>query len=403
MSAAVQKSAKNADATIYACFAGYIVQAIVNNFAPLLFLTFQSSFGVSLEKIALLTTINFGIQLLVDAASAGFVDRIGYRASAVVAHALAAAGIILMAVLPSVMPPFAGLLTASAVYAVGGGLIEVIISPIVESCPTDPKKKAGIMSLLHSFYCWGHLGVVLISTLFFALAGIENWRILAVCWAVLPLVNMVVFLKVPMYSPTDSETATMKMGELFKTKIFWVLMLMMVCSGASEQAMSQWASAFAESALHLSKTMGDLVGPCTFALFMGLARLFYAKKEHSLPLVGYMAFCCGLCVISYLFAASGNAALGMIGCGLCGFSVGVLWPGSFSTAARAIPAGGTVMYAMLALSGDVGCSLGPTFVGTLAGVFGENLRPALLCAVIFPVLMIAALMIYRMTGKAKTK
>lgn len=381
--------------TIIACFMGYIVQAIVNNFAPLLFLTFQSNYGVSLEKIALLTTVNFSVQLITDAASAKFVDRIGYRASAVVAHALAAVGLILMAVLPDILPPFAGLLLASAVYAVGGGLLEVIISPIVESCPSERKEAA--MSLLHSFYCWGHLAVVLLSTLFFALFGIANWKILAFCWTAVPVCNLFLFLRVPMYSPADAETPTMKLGELFRLKIFWVLLLLMVCAGASEQAMSQWASAFAESALHVSKTVGDLVGPCTFAVCMGAARVLYAKLSDRIALTRYMTFCGILCIASYLIAATGQPVFGMIGCGLCGFSVGVLWPGTFSTAAKALSSGGTAMYAMMALAGDVGCSAGPTFVGALAGLFQENLRPALVCAILFPILLLFGLMLYKHT------
>lgn len=385
--------------TIIACFIGYIIQAIVNNFAPLLFLTFQSDYGISLEKIALLTTVNFTVQLITDAASAKFVDKIGYRASAVTAHALAAVGIVLMAILPDILPPFAGLLLASAVYAVGGGLLEVIISPIVESCPSEKKESA--MSLLHSFYCWGHLGVVLLSTLFFAVFGIENWKISAFCWAVLPVCNLIFFLRVPMYSPTDAETPTMKLSELFRIKIFWVLLLLMVCAGSSEQAMSQWASAFAESALHVSKTVGDLVGPCTFALCMGIARVVYAKLSDKIALTRYMALCGILCIASYLIAATGQPALGMIGCGLCGFSVGVLWPGTFSTAAKALSSGGTAMYAMMALAGDIGCSAGPTFVGALAGIFGEDLRPALVCAIVFPILLLIGLWLYKRTVKAK--
>lgn len=385
----------NYNHTVYACFAGYIVQAIVNNFAPLLFLTFQSDYGVSLEKIALLTTVNFSVQLITDAASARFVDRIGYRAAAVLAHGLAAAGLVLMAVLPGILPPFVGLLLASAVYAVGGGLLEVIISPIVESCPSTRKEAA--MSLLHSFYCWGHLAVVLLSTLFFAVFGVRSWKVLAFCWAAVPVLNLLFFLRVPMYAPTDAETPTMKLGELFKLKIFWVLMLLMVCAGASEQALSQWASAFAESALHVSKTVGDLVGPCTFALCMGAARALYAKISDRIDLTRYMILCGVLCIASYLIAATGQPVLGMIGCGLCGFSVGVLWPGTFSTAAKALSTGGTAMYAMLALAGDVGCSAGPTFVGTLAGIFAEDLRPALVCAVVFPLLLIIGLRLYKRT------
>ena len=386
-----------ANHTIAACFIGYVVQAIVNNFAPLLFLTFQSEYGVPLGQIAMLTAINFTVQLATDAASPALVRKIGYRSAAVAAHFLAAAGILLMAFLPGVMPPFAGLLLASCVYAVGGGLIEVIISPIVQSCPGDKKEAA--MSLLHSFYCWGHLGVVLISSGFFALFGTGRWQLLAVAWAAVPVFNLIFFLRVPMYSPEEDGETGMGFRGLFKQKVFWVLLLLMFCAGSSEQAMSQWASAFAESALGLTKAMGDLAGPCTFALCMGLARAFYAKKAGQLKLSRYMAFCGVLCIGGYILAALGVPLLGMVGCGVCGFAVGVLWPGTFSAAAAAMPAGGTAMYALLALAGDLGCASGPAAAGAAADAFGGNLQPAMAFSVVFPVMLLIGIWLYRRTAE----
>lgn len=386
-----------ANHTIAACFIGYVVQAIVNNFAPLLFLTFQSEYGVPLGQIAMLTAINFTVQLATDAASPALIRKIGYRSAAVAAHFLAAAGILLMAFLPGVMPPFAGLLLASCVYAVGGGLIEVIISPIVQSCPGDKKEAA--MSLLHSFYCWGHLGVVLISSGFFALFGTGRWQLLAVAWAAVPVFNLLFFLRVPMYSPEEDGETGMGFRGLFKQKVFWVLLLLMFCAGSSEQAMSQWASAFAESALGLTKAMGDLAGPCTFALCMGLARAFYAKKAGQLKLSRYMAFCGVLCIGGYILAALGVPLLGMVGCGVCGFAVGVLWPGTFSAAAAAMPAGGTAMYALLALAGDLGCASGPAAAGAAADAFGGNLQPAMAFSVVFPVMLLIGIWLYRRTAE----
>ena len=386
-----------ANHTIIACFIGYIVQAVVNNFAPLLFLTFQSDYGVPLGQIAMLTAINFTVQLVTDAVSPAVIKRVGYRAAAVTAHFLAAAGILLMAFLPEVLPPFAGLLLASCIYAVGGGLIEVIISPIVQSCPGDKKEAA--MSLLHSFYCWGHLGVVLISSGFFALFGTGHWQVLAVIWAALPVFNLFFFLRVPMYSPEEDGEGGMGLRGLFGQKIFWVLLLLMFCAGSSEQAMSQWASAFAESALGLSKAMGDLAGPCTFALCMGLARAFYAKKAGRLKLSRYMVFCGVLSIGGYVLASLGPPLRGMLGCGVCGFAVGVLWPGTFSAAAAALPAGGTAMYAFLALAGDLGCASGPAAAGAVADASGGNLQPAMAFSVVFPVMLLVGIWLYRRTAE----
>lgn len=374
--------------TMYACFIGYIVQAIVNNFLPLLFVTFQKTYSIPLTQITLLITLNFGIQLVIDMLSAGFVDKIGYRASAIIAHVCSAAGLVLLTVLPEAFPdPFAGILIAVFIYAIGGGLIEVLISPILEACPTDNKEKA--MSLLHSFYCWGHVGVVLISTLFFTLFGIENWKILAVCWAVVPAVNIILFAKAPIYSLHEEGDTGLTLKQLFTRKIFWVMMLMMLCAGASEQAVSQWASTFAEQGLGVSKTIGDLAGPMSFAALMGLSRLLYGKFGDKLNLDKFMRMSCLLCIAAYLcISLIPLPAVGLVGCAVCGFSVGIMWPGTFSKASAAVKGGGTALFAMLALAGDVGCSGGPTLAGFISGCFNGELRAGILAAIVFPVLLL---------------
>jgi len=377
--------------TINSCFVGYIVQAIVNNFIPLLFITFQSSYSIPLSQITLLVTINFGIQLLVDLASTLFVDRIGYRASAVLAHVCASAGLLMLTVLPEVMDPFAGILLSVLVYAVGGGLLEVLISPIMESCPTDNKEKA--MSLLHSFYCWGHVGVVLLSTLFFKLAGIHNWRVMACLWALIPALNALVFAKTPIAPLISEGERGMTLKELFISKTFWLLMLMMVCSGASEQAVSQWASAFAEKGLGLSKTMGDLTGPMAFAILMGSARAVYGKYGDRINLDTFMKYSTLLCVASYLLISlSPSPLLSLIGCAVCGLSVGIMWPGTFSKAAKALRNGGTAMFALLALAGDLGCSGGPTVVGMVSNAVHGNMKLGILAAIVFPALLLVCLL-----------
>ena len=379
--------------TITACFVGYIVQAIINNFVPLLFLTFQRTYDIPLSQITLLVTFNFGVQLLVDLLAIGFVDRIGYRVSMVIAHVLSAAGLILLTILPELFSsPFVGILISVMVYAVGGGLLEVLVSPVVEACPSDNKEKA--MSMLHSFYCWGHVGVVLLSTVFFRSAGIENWKIMAVVWAVIPICNAFAFTRVPMASLMEEGESGLSMKELFASKIFWVLLLMMVCAGASEQAVSQWASTFAEKGLEISKTAGDLAGPMAFAVLMGAARAFYGKYGDRIQLDHFMIWSSILCILSYLgIALFPSPVLSLAACAVCDLSVGIMWPGSFSKAAAALPKGGTAMFALLALGGDLGCSGGPTVVGTVSSALGENLKMGILAAVVFPALLLTGILV----------
>ncbi len=378
--------------TLVASYTGYITQAIVNNFAPLLFLTFQSSYGLSLSRITLLVTVNFLVQLLTDLVAVRVVDRIGYRPCIVAAHLLCATGILGLALFPQLLGhAYGGLLLAVVCYAIGGGLIEVLISPIVEACPTPNKSAA--MSLLHSFYCWGHAFVVVASTAFFAALGIAHWRILAVVWALVPLCNAVFFTRVPIASLTQPGEH-MPLKALFRRKLFWLFVLLMVCAGASEQAVSQWSSAFAEAALGVPKMIGDLAGPCLFALLMGAARLWYAKNSAKASLRSYMLGSIVLCLAGYLLTAlSPWPALGLLGCGLCGLSVGILWPGVFSLAAGSFPLGGTALFALLALGGDLGCSAGPTLVGLSANAAPERLPVGILTALVFPAVFLAGLLL----------
>ena len=379
---------KNYKPTMYACFVGYVAQAIVNNFAPLLFLTFHNTYGISMEKITMLVSINFALQLTVDAISVGIIDRLGYRLSAVIAHALSALGLLALVILPEICAdPFAGLLAAVVIYAIGGGLLEVLISPIVEACPTDNKEKA--MSLLHSFYCWGHVGVVLLSTLFFSVFGIANWKILAAIWALIPIVNAFVFTRVPIAPLMEEGDKGLSLRELAKMKLFWVALLAMLCGGASEHSVSQWASVYAETALGVSKTLGDLLGPMLFATTMGLSRVFYGKFGEKIDLHKFMGVCCVSCIAAYLLLGlSPWPAVGLIGCGVAGFSVGIFWPGLFSMAAATMRRGGTALFCLLALAGDLGCSVGPGLVGLVSSAAGDDLKMGLLAAILFPAVLI---------------
>lgn len=379
--------------TLYASYLGYITQAIVNNLPPLLFIVFSRDFDISLSQIGLLISLNFGVQIATDLVCAKLLDRIGYRIAAVVAHALGAAGLFLLGVLPFVMDPYLGITIAMVVNAVGGGMIEVLISPIVESLPGD--RKAAAMSLLHSFYCWGQMAVVLLSTLALRLMGSNNWFILPLVWALVPLLNLFLFLGAPM-PPAVPETQRMKPGTLFRQPLFWVLLAAMVCGGASELSMSQWASTFAEKGLHISKTMGDLLGPCMFAGFMGIGRAVFGRYGDKLP-GNTVMLCCGIgaaaCYLLAIFAPL--PVLGLAGCALCGLAVSLMWPGTLSAAAARFPLGGTAMFSLLAMAGDLGGSLGPWITGLVADHSAGGLKAGLLAALIFPLGVITTSLLQR--------
>lgn len=386
-------------ATKKACYLGYITQAITINFAPLLFLTFESEFEISLSQISLLIGINFTVQLLTDLTSAKFLPLVSIRGTAIATHLFAAAGLLGLAFFPSVLPtPFAGLVLAILFCGIGGGLSEVLISPLIEACPSDNKTSS--MSFLHSFYCWGQAGVILVSVLFFAIVGIAHWRVLACLLALEPLCGAFLFSFVPI--PTlGGEEGGMPLSRLFTRKLFWLLLVMIAAGGASEMVMSQWASSFAESGLGVSKTVGDLLGPCLFAVLMGLSRLLCGVFADRIPLYVSIPVSGGLCIASYLIAAlAGNPMVALLGCGLCGFSVGVFWPGIYSLAAKALPEGGVPMFSILALAGDVGCLLGPSVSGRIADECGGDLRLSFLLAVSLPaVLLCAAFCLFRRMKK----
>ena len=391
---------KNYRQTLIACYLCFITQAITANFAPLLFLTFRGEYQISLGQIALIPTAFFFTQLVVDAFCARFVDKIGYRRAIVAAQIACAAGLIGLAFLPGLTgDPFAGVLICVVVYAVGSGLIEVLASPIVEACPFENKE--AVMSLLHSFYCWGSVGVVLLSTLFFAAFGVENWKILACVWAVVPLYNITNFVRCPIEHLVE-EGGGMSIRQLFRTPLFWLAALLMICSGASELSMSQWASAYAESALGLSKTLGDLAGPCMFAAMMGVSRAIYGKYGARMELTRFMLSSGALCLACYLLASlSSNPVWGLAGCIVCGFSVGIMWPGTISLSSARMPRGGTALFALLAMAGDLGGSLGPSLVGHATQLAGDNLRAGMGVGCVFPILLLAGLAAMKRTMSAK--
>lgn len=389
---------KNYQKTLSACYLGFVTQAISANFTPLLFLTFKSTYEISLQEIAMIPMVFYLSQLIVDLAATKYADKIGYRTCVVASQVLSATGLVLMAMLPEMLPtPFIGILISVVLYAIGSGLIEVLVSPIVEACPFD--KKDGVMSLLHSFYCWGAMGVIIGSTLFFYLFGVENWKVLTLIWALVPLYNAFNFMKCPIERLVEAGKS-MGIRNLLRTPVFWLMIILMICSGASEVTMAQWASAFAESTLAIPKFVGDLAGPCLFAMFMGISRLLYGKFSEKFDLTCAMLVCGVLCAGCYLLAAlSAIPVLGLAGCATCGFAVGIMWPGSISISSQRCPKGGTAMFAFLALAGDLGGTVSPVMVGRISEIAGGNLKAGLLAATIFPLVLVSGLLILKKASK----
>ncbi len=387
--------------TLIASYLGFITQAIAANFAPLLFLTFHKSLGIPLGQVALISTTFYFTQLIVDVICGKLADKIGYRAAAVASEVTSAAGLIGLAVLPFVLPdPFVGIIISVIIYAIGSGLIEVLVSPIVEACPFEHKE--AVMSLLHSFYCWGSVGVILLSTVFFAVFGVENWRWLSCIWALIPLYNIFNFATCPIESLTEDGKG-MTFGALFKTPMFLLGIILMVCAGASEMSMAQWASAFVESALGLSKTVGDLAGPCLFAVTMGISRVIYGKHGDKIELTGYMLGSGTLCLACYILAAiSHNPIISLIGCIMCGFSVGIMWPGTISILSKRLPLGGTAMFALLAMAGDLGGAFGPAVVGYVTQLNNDDLKTGMLAACVFPIVLVVSVLLIK-TNVVKKK
>lgn len=391
-------SQKNHKKTLTACYLGFVTQAISANFTPLLFLTFKTTYGISLDKIAMIPMVFYLAQLLIDLVATKYADKIGYRTCVVASQILSSAGLIFMAFLPDILPsPFVGILISVILYAVGSGLIEVLVSPIVEACPFE--NKDGVMSLLHSFYCWGAMGVIIGSTVFFFFFGVENWKILTLIWALIPLYNTFNFINCPI-ERLNEDGQSMSIGKLLKTPLFWLLIVLMICAGSSESSMAQWASAFTESALGVPKVIGDLTGPCLFAMFMGISRLLYGKFSEKLDLIKVMFICGLMCVGCYLLASlSSIPVLGLVGCAACGFAVGIMWPGSISISSQKCPRGGTAMFAFLALAGDLGGTVSPAMVGNISKMAGDNLKAGLLAATFFPLILVVGLLILKRTDK----
>lgn len=405
----------NYKSTRIACYVGYVTQAITCNLAPLFYVIFSENYNVSRTQIGQIVLIMFIVQLAVDLVSVRLIPKFGVRALCLTAHAMAAAGLCMLAILPRIMSPFPGILISIITSSVGSGLIEVLISPIVNALPAE-ESGSHSLAFLHSFYCWGQAGVVLISTLAMFAIGRERWYVLPVFWALIPFLNMFAFTRVPLCE-IDSEESSGAVS-LLRSPMFLVAFLVMICSGASEQAMSQWASYFAEAGLGVTKTFGDIFGPCMFAVFMAIGRVLYGVFGERLSVSKCLAFCGGVTVVSYLIAVfSPIPVLSLAGCALCGFGVSLMWPGTLDLSAKRFPRGGSAMFALLAFGGDVGCSAGPFITGlvsdaakgdaveSLSSAFGVSsgqiaLKLGLFAVIVFPVMLIVGV---TLLGRSRSK
>lgn len=384
--------------TLVACFIAYMVQAIVCNFAPLLFVSWNMEFNISLVELTSVVTVTFFTQIVVDLASARFAEQIGYKVCLVISHLCSTLGFVLLSFLPYVLPnPFVGIMISVVLYSIGSGLLEVLISPVVESCPTD--NKAGAMSLLHSFYCWGTVFVIGVSSLFFVVAGRDNWRFLSIAWAAFSLVNGMFFCLVPIKEPKEHKKEQPSTA-IFKNRFFYFAIVLMICAGSAELAMSQWASTFAETGLHVSKTVGDLAGPLAFAVLMGIGRVAFGRISVKYSIENYLKFSAILCICSYLLAClSPIPALSLVGCAVCGFSVSAMWPGTISLSTKITKSTSTLMFAMLAVSGDIGCTVGPTLIGWITNSLGHDLKKGLAFSIVFPIIILLVLIFNKDTKR----
>ena len=391
----------NYTTTKLACYIGYITQAITINFPPLLFLTFRKIWGITDSQLAFLIALVFVVQLAIDYLSAFFLDKLDHKTCLVISHVVAAAGLAGLAFVPDLLPSFAGLLLCAIVYSLGSGLNEVLISPTVERCPRE--NDSDNLGFLHSFYSWGCVLVILLSTLYFVTIGIEHWRFLSIFWALIPACNIFLFLRAPM-PPLEPEEKRMNVKSLSKSPFFWLLFLIMFCAGAAELAVAQWASAFAEAGLQISKTAGDLAGPCLFAILMGASRMLYGKLERFFSLSTIMTVSAVGLTVSYLVATViPNPIVSLFGLGFCGFFVGIMWPGALSLGASTLIGGGTAMFSLLALSGDLGCTVGPALVGFISDHTGGDMKFALLCSTVYPIILVIGLAIAGIVTRKKKK
>ncbi len=376
--------------TFKACYMGFFIQSIVCVYAPLLFVIFNTEYNISLPFITLISTVNFVVQLITDGCAIFFLNKIGYRKAGILAHLFSFVGLVTLGmVAPQMQDMYPWIMVSVVLYSIGGGLLEVVLSPVIESTPT--KSKSGAMSLLHSMFSVGSIVTVLVTTLALKLFGWQSWTKVTLLWSLLPFLNMIYFCFIPINEPgKDAKHPSVR--TFFKDKAFLGFLLVMMCGGASEIGISQWASAFAETSLGISKTAGDIIGPCMFAVMMALARILHSKNPHMITLSKAIMYSGIFAIVCYLAAALVPVPLvALIACGLCGFAVGIMWPGTLSLASRKYPAAGGALFAIMALAGDLGCTLGPSAVGFVASAFGGDLRIGLLVGTVFPLLMVIGL------------
>lgn len=366
--------------TKVACYIGYVVQAVVNNLLSLLFVIFNAQpYNISLEKLGSIIFINFAAQLFIDYISVFFTSRFGYKKCVVFAQATSVVGFVLLGFLPRVIEPYFGILFSILFLAVGSGLIEVLISPIIEALPSD--NKASNMSFLHSFYCWGQVLTVIGTTALVFALGNDKWFYIPFVWSIIPFINTLLFTRCDILE-LENNSAHSSALSLLKNKSVYKYMVFMFCAGASEITMVQWSSFFVEKGFGTEKWLGDLIGPCLFAVLMGIGRIGYGILGKKVSLERLLCYFSALCFVCYLVVAlSNNGIICALGCAVCGLSVSVMWPGVISLSAEKFHSSGTAIFSLMAMLGDIGCAVGPWILGLIAEyAFDYNLGRHLISA-----------------------
>ena len=385
---------QNYKITKYTCYLFYVLQGTLLNLTPLLFVPLMEQYGLSYMKLGALASVNFATQLIVDIVLSKLTDKHRYRISLRLSASAAFIGYMIFAWAPGRLgDPYTWLLIGTVVYSIGAGLMEITISPLIHALPDKAKGKS--MAILHSFYAWGVVLTVIVSTSVLAIIGRDKWNFIVTGWLIVPVIGFILSCIMPVPKPESGENERTAGSFRILIKPAFILFLAMIFFGScAEAVMTQWSSAFLERAVGLDKLIGDIAGMSMFALMLGLCRMASAALDKKISLSTYMMLGTIGAVICYIIVSVSNvAAVSLIFCALTGFMVGMLWPGTLVLAADAFPKAGAWLFAYLAVAGDLGGVFGPWITGAIADRSGLN--AGLGAAAIFPVIGLICMIIYK--------
>lgn len=357
-------TAKSYQLTTISCFVGIFCQAVSSNITAILFIPLMTLYGLSYVHLGLLVGINFTTQVLVDIIASRLVDRYGFRVFVLPSDILAVIGLVLFGLTPVLFDNIlTGLVFSTIIFSASCGLQEVMLSPIVNAIPHNDKGPA--MALMHSFYAWGQVATIIITTLFLFFFGIENWQVIVFLWALVPLVNFFMFLAAP-FPGVIHENQRMTMRDLILKPFYLVALLAIMGGAATELVMNQWSSTFSEKVLELPKVTGDILGMCGFAVFLGLGRVLYGRYGSKINMNNVLVGSAAAAVVCYIAVAiSPLPAISLAACAVCGLAASLLWPGTLVITAEKYPLAGAWIFAILAAAGDIGAASGPFAAGVI--------------------------------------